>query len=266
MSERLIPLEGVFNFRDFGGYAVMGGQVKRGMLFRSANLHRATAADQEKLQALGLAVVVDLRRAGERASEPSAWSAQTQPRVIDSDEGHADAAPPHLKALLAAEEVSADKMRDYMLDIYVRMPFEARHRALFSGAFAALAAQETPALVHCAAGKDRTGVLCALVLHALGVSREDVFADYALTNDAIASSGVLEKAIARFSKRLGRPLTADQLRPMAGVEPAYLEAALEEIERRSGSLGDYLRESLGVSEQAQAAIRSHLVAEDETVA
>lgn len=260
-ASRFIPLDGVFNFRDFGGYLTNdGGRVRSGRLFRSAHLARASAADQERLIELGVAVSVDLRRPGERRAEPCAWPAAATPRIIASDLGVEEDLPPHIRFLRDADSLTAETTRGYMLSTYERLPYEDRHVEAFRGAFSALAAGEGPLHVHCAAGKDRTGVLCALIHAALGVSQADIFHDYDLTNRQDALEGILEQATVRFEQRVGRAITADQLRPMVAVHDEYLETAFDAIDRRSGGVDGYLTEILGVSDEDRRAIQSALVA------
>ncbi len=260
MSDRLVPLEGVFNFRDFGGYATIdGGRVKRGHLFRSAHLARATSADWDTLRPLKLAVCADLRRRGERDHDTTKWPEGEAPRVIVTDAGEKSSLPPHLQFLKETGSISPEEVRAYMITTYERAPMEERHVELFRDVFAALASAETPLLVHCAAGKDRTGVLCALILDTLGVSRDDVFDDYDLTNRSGVVDGILKQAAARFSKRLERDIEPEQLRPMIGVEEAYLAAAIAAIESEFGTIESYREKVLGVTPQMRERMRAHLV-------
>lgn len=262
MSDRLLQFEGVYNFRDFGGYAsAHGGAVKRGRLYRSAHLARATEGDHARLRDMGIAVVADLRRTEERRLEPSAWAEGEAggPRVIACDLGERSSLPPHLQFLKETGRLDEDSVRAYMISVYERLPFEERHQSLFSQTLCALAEGEAPLLVHCAAGKDRTGVLCALILTTLGVSREDVFEDYDLTNRNAAIDGILEQAAQRFSAKLERDITPDQLRPMIGVDAEYLEAALDAITREVGTVERYLETALGAGAESVAAMRAHLL-------
>lgn len=254
MRDRLLELEQVLNFRDFGGYETSeGGSVRRGALYRSAAFAEASDADVARLDELGVHVVVDLRRPEERQREPNRWPGEGT-RVISNDEGNATGLPPHLMALLQ-DNLTADAVAGYMRRIYREFPYENRHIDLYRAWFMAL--EETPgaAIIHCAAGKDRTGLGCALTLHVLGVSKDAIFADYELTNAVLDLDARLPRIQARMEERLGRALDAEALRPMLGVDPDYLHGALDEIERQSGSIDAYLHSVLGVDPRKRDALR-----------
>ena len=100
-------------------------------------------------------------------------------------------------------------------------------------------------LVHCAAGKDRTGTFVALVQSLLGVSPDDIMADYMLTETAVDIDAILEPAAAMYSERYGRPMSADTLSPMFGVDPDYLNVAMA----RMGDAEGYAADVLGLPEE-----------------
>lgn len=258
MRDRLVELERVLNFRDFGGYdAAEGSRVKRGMLYRSAHFADATEADIARLDALGVHVVVDLRRPEERQREPNRWPGESR-RVISNDEGNAEGLPPHLMALLQ-DNVTAESVDGYMRQIYREFPYEPRHVDLYRSWFAALNDAEGALVIHCAAGKDRTGLGCALTLHALGVGEDAIFADYELTNAVLDIDQRLPRIQARMEERLGRTLDAAALKPMLGVNADYLRGALDAIETNAGSIDAYLENVLGVGSSERAALRRKLL-------
>src|SRR5262245_37826338 len=114
--DRLVNLENVLNFRDFGGYDADGGRVKRGMLFRSAHFSEASPSDVERLNALGVRFIVDLRRTEERSFEPNRWPGESA-HVFFSDEGPTSALPPHLAALMQSD-LSPASVETYMHSLY----------------------------------------------------------------------------------------------------------------------------------------------------
>lgn len=262
MTDRLIPLEGVLNFRDFGGYAGADGRaVSRGRLFRSAHLARASARDLETIGALDLALVADLRRPLERAAEPGPWGGAGRPRVletalVDGDDG----LPPHAGYFREETGVTSDGVRAYMLDVYARIPFVAHHAPVFTDVFRSLAEEGGPLLVHCAAGKDRTGVLCALILDALGVDEAAIVADYEMTNHVVDLDRIAAHAAERASARYGVKASPEAMAPMACVSADYLAEAWRAIREQCGSLAAYRRDVLGVTPEAEAGLRARLLA------
>ncbi len=260
MQDRLVPFDRILNFRDFGGWETAdGASIARGRLFRSASFHDATDTDIEKLNAMDLRFLVDLRRPEERAHEPSKWQNESC-RVIFNDEGAdgAPALPPHLIALLQSD-LTPGATREYMLSLYREIPFDPRLIRLYRDWFAELGAGGA-GVVHCAAGKDRTGVICALTLTALGVDEEAVFADYEFTNRAVDLEKRMPKIQARMEERLGRKLDPAALKPMLGVEIDYLCETLRAIDARYGSVDAYLADVLDVGENSRARLRDALSA------
>jgi len=258
MSDRLLPFQALDNFRDYGDYAVAEGRVARGRLYRSAHQARATEADLDQLARLNLATVVDLRRPSERRDQPSRRPANWAGQVIESvhdDGGEA----PHITFLKTADLTEASG-RTFMIDTYRRLPFEPAHVDLFSRYFRALAQGEGPVLIHCAAGKDRTGLLAALTHSLLGVSREDLIDDYLLTNVAVDLEGRAEGIAKKLTAMTGRPATHGAVVAFLGVEADYLDAAFAEITARHGSLAAYREQVLGADPALAERIRERLTA------
>jgi protein tyrosine/serine phosphatase len=258
MHDRLIPFDRVLNFRDFGGYDTPQGPVARGRLYRSASFHDATEADIAKLEAMDVRFLVDLRRAEERSFEPNRWPGENR-RSIFYDEG-ADSRvllPPHLVALLQSD-LSAASVTSYMKSLYREIPFDPRLVKLYRTWFAELG-EGGVGVIHCAAGKDRTGIGCALTLLALGVSEDDAFADYEFTNRAVDIEARLPRNQERMEERLARKLDAASLRPMLGVDMNYLREAFDAIRARNGGVDAYLAEVLAVGEVERAKLREQLV-------
>lgn len=257
MQDRIKPLDGVLNFRDFGGYATTdGGAVVTGKLFRTAAFNEATENDTAWLSRLGAKFIVDLRRPEERAEAPNLWPGDGT-RVVTNDEGYKEL-PAHI-GVLTQTDFTADSVRDYMRLAYTHYPFEPRYVALFTSWLHGLAEEGGPAIVHCAAGKDRTGVACALVLTALGVDREAIIADYELTNVAVNFEKRWPTIRARMSERLGREVSAEAIRPMLGVHVDYLNAAIDAMEERHGDISSYMKAVLGVDEAMTEKLRQHFV-------
>ena len=257
MKDRILPLEGVRNFRDFGGYESRhGGRVRHGRLYRSGHYGEATHGDLRQVRQLGIAVQADLRRPDEREKQPGKWSA---PLTITNDGGREHEAP-HAKFLMKVE-ADAEKAEAWMTDYYRMAPFRPHHKALFSDWFTHLAdlSEDEAGLVNCAAGKDRTGILCALTHHVLGVSEEDIRADYVLTNAAVDVDARLDEIAEMFNAHIGKTYEPEVFRPFIGVRLPYLETALATIVDEAGSLDTYLSDTLGITPAQQDTIREKLL-------
>ena len=253
--QRVLDSEGVGNLRDYGGYPTRDGRrVKRGVLFRSAHHGAATERDLQTLSRLGCVTVVDLRRRSERERDPSRRHPEFTAQVIDNDIGDVGTAP-HL-TFLAEADLTPQTITGFMVREYERMPFEARHLDLYSRYFAALAEGAAPVLIHCAAGKDRTGILAALTHHVLGVSDEDAMADYLLTNTAGHHARRAPEVAANLAANFGRSFPIETVKSFMGVQPVYLHTAWRVIGERYGSVDGYLEQALGVD----AARRERIVA------
>lgn len=259
MPSRIHRFDALDNFRDYGDYATSAGRrVAGGRLFRSAHQAQASDADLERLAALRIGAVVDLRRPSERRRQPSRRPAGFSAVVIESgfdDGGEA----PHLTFLRTAE-LTPDSGRRFMTDTYRALPFEAAHLDLFARYFRVLADAEAPVLIHCAAGKDRTGLLAALTHGLMGVHADDMIEDYLLTNTAVDLEARAPGIARQLEATTGRPVAHDAVVAFLGVEPVYLETALAEIADRFGSVDGYLEQALGVDAALRDRIGQRLAA------
>jgi protein tyrosine/serine phosphatase len=241
---RMIRLEGVGNLRDFGGYATHCGRgLKAGRFYRSGHQGMATDADLEALAALNLAVVVDLRRPDERQRQPNRLWPGFSAKVISSDLADVDRG---WEAALPGADPTPEFFDNMMLDWYRRAPFGPRMTYLYGRFFEAMAETDGGVLIHCAVGKDRTGLLAALAHHLAGVRREDLVEDYLLTNTAPYQQELGPRIGQIIQALTGKTPSDEAVRVAMGVRPQYLETALSEIEARYGSIDAYLEQALGV--------------------
>jgi protein tyrosine/serine phosphatase len=231
--------------------------MARGRFFRSANHHKASDADLTRLAELGLGVIVDLRQPAEREREPSRRWRGFAAEVVENAEAeqHAD-----FHAQLRNSDLSAAWFFAHSADFYSRAPYDPRHVDLFRRYFHALADGEGAILVHCAAGKDRTGLICALTHHVAGVHRDDMLDDYLLTNDEARVSAKINSMGGWLERTVGRRPPDGALRVAVSVDPAYLERAFGAIEERQGTLDAYLEATLGLDAALRARVRQRLLA------
>lgn len=239
-TERHIPLQGATNFRDFGGYAGRDGRtVKWRRLFRSDRLSELTAEDYAVLGAHGIRAVYDLRRDSETALAPTNWRGEAPPELIRSPL-FGDEAGLNTFQRIAADEAArhdADRSRAIMSQMYVRMLTEESPLAQFGKIFGRLTGPEAfPAVFHCAAGKDRTGVTCALILGVLGVGREDIADDFMLTQRYYNSEENLKKRVGQIVAEADMGFWSEEaLIPIFGVERAYIDTALDLVDEAGGA-------------------------------
>lgn len=233
-APRIHVVEGISNLRDAGGYIGMNGaRLRHGRLFRSA--HPAGLDDQGLMQltVLGIGTVVDLRGVAESAAK-----SMRDPSGLPLERVHValePSTPPIVRALIAEGRATPEALRNVMLGSYRR--YVAERTPLFAKAAAVVIDRiDRGVMVHCAAGKDRTGFLIAMLLAALEVPRETIFLDYLATNTAWDGGG-------------GDPpagLSKEAHDGMRAASPTYLEAAFDEIDRLYGSFDDYLATGLGI--------------------
>lgn len=254
VGSRVLELQGVHNFRDCGGYNLKGGgRLKPGVLWRSGQHHGATDADLARINALGLAHIVDLRTDRERTLMPCRRPEQFAGQVHFVADG-SDIQAPHVAAAIR-EAHSPDVMRDNMASTYRTMPSRPKLVEAIRLYLDLVASGDGPVLINCMAGKDRTGWSVAMLHSAVGVHRDDIIADYLLTNTAGDSEARIQAGI-RSSSAWTNKLSEEAIRVMMAVEARYLEAALDTAIAEHGSLEAYQRDVLGVDE----AKRERLVA------
>ena len=255
---RVQPLDGVHNFRDYGGYRAAAGMLRRGLLFRSGQHADASATDLDRIHALDLRTVVDLRGDAERAAAPCVRHPAFGAEVLFAPgETAGIELAPHEEA--GAGIATAAQARAAMTRLYENMPFRpvlVRSLRLY---MAALAEGEGASLVHCLAGKDRTGLAVALVHDLLGVHADDIMADYLLTNTAGDQSARVAAAAAGIRDRYGAAMDDAAIATLMGVEAAYLDTAFAAIRARHGSVAAYARDVLGVDDTWREPVEARLV-------
>lgn len=252
---RVLPLEGIHNFRDYGGYPVAGGgRVKSGVLWRSGQHVDAKDEDLQAVDALALAHVIDFRGVSERENAPCRRSPGFDAEVHYYDGETANLAP-HLEAV--SEALDEDGAHRAMERIYRNLPNREPVLWVMRRYFAVLAQGDGASLVHCLAGKDRTGMAVALLHHALGVHPDDAMEDFLLTNTAGNIDARVAAGASAVRARWG-DISDETIRILMGVDARYLHAMRESVESAHGSIDAFLRDVLGVDDARREALRLHL--------
>lgn len=224
----------IHNFRDCGGYATTDGQrMRTGRLYRSGTLDDAREADLHTVQAIGLKTIVDLRAPREKKQElPRLDGLRRIDVPIELENRVREKVQPLMTKRGAEGEVI-----DILQQMYRDLADEAWPQAseLFK---ILLNADAYPVLIHCRAGKDRTGFMCALVQQAVGVERAAILQDYCETNNHF---GLVSPRMERMMKimSLGK-LQMENVRASLAAREEYLQAALDRIERNHGGMTAYL--------------------------
>ncbi len=251
-------IDSIVNFRDFGGVGSrFGGHIKRDRLFRSGSLNTARGNDIEQLLNFDFALVADLRFAGEREEEPSPWPPAFADRIHAHD-GKRDAEAPHMGPLRngSMDEALAEQI---YLKFYREIAFDPLYRPLFARVLNALPDLEGRVLIHCSAGKDRTGALVALIQHALGTPREEIIADFMKSRESPGLKAMALPTARKLQEKFGVPVRLELMRKLLDVEEQYMAAFFDEIERVCGSTDAYL-DAAGLIESRRQRLRERLLA------
>jgi protein-tyrosine phosphatase len=245
-----VKVDGALNVRDIGGYTGQGGKhVKRGLVIRTASLSKVTDGGLADLKRLKISVSVDFRTASE----------------VNSD--HQDRLPAgvrrfaapvnfgQLKSFWTNPPVSLNPAATFMMNGYRAMVTDKAMRTQFARTFKLIETSKKPVLYHCTAGKDRTGVMTAILLTTLGVSKQNVYGDYLRSNAELAASN---KKI--FDYYTSEHVDYRIVEPIYTVRAAYLDAWFAQIKTSYGTFGRFLSKGLGLKRADVAKLRRRLLA------
>jgi len=240
-TARRIPVPGTFNFRDVGGYPADGGTIRPGKLFRSDGIHALGDAGRQELRELGVGEIIDLRDDFEVEAMPDDLTGLDvkvlRLPVFEGSGASQDTVGISLEALY-------ERILTLHADVLVSALREIAH------------SDDSAVVVHCTAGKDRTGIVVALALLAVGVDRQTVVADYAESESNL--SGAWLDAMLALVESHDVEITPSLRILLGGSPPEALSGAIDRIEKDHGSVRQYLLDS-GLSELDLAALRSVLV-------
>jgi protein-tyrosine phosphatase len=249
------------NLRDMGGYQTLdGGEVARGRVYRSDAFIGLSAEDIKKIGPLGLKNDYDLRVSAEARAAPDTLPANVRHHLLNVMADLKSTNQPDINALLRTPKEANVVLGDGKVEAlfiegyreFITLPSANRaYRTLF---ISLANGKNLPAVFHCASGKDRTGWAAAALLTLLGVPKETVIADYMRTNEyALPQSA---KVIDAFVAAGGERAIPEAI---IGVNPAYLEASFDEMQKRYGTIEAYFAKGLGIDSAGQQALRDRFL-------
>lgn len=257
-AHRLLNFEGISNFRDLGGYPAADGRaVKWGKLYRSGHLATASNADLAGLAELQLASFIDFRSGAEKTEEPNRLPDPASFALVEIpvlDEGNRNL---FNEISTRIEEGTLGDFDPDLTMVQANRQFADEFTPQFRQFVdTVLEADGAPVLWHCTAGKDRTGFAAAVLLRILGVPQDIIMQDYLASSAPALESRRKELLMLRLFE--GEE-TADKIAVMLGVEPAWLEAAFEQIDTTWGSFDNYVAEGLQLSAADVQRLRANLL-------
>ena len=249
---RKLSMDGSYNTRELGGYKTADGKsVKWGVLFRSDKLSDISLEDQKYLKNLGIQRIVDFRSKAEKTEDPDkipdGMTYIEMPIEVDG------AMRTKIEAILKGE--INRNVKDFLIE--ANEEFIKNYSHIYSKFLKDLAKEQKPTMFHCTAGKDRAGFAAAITLIAIGVSKEDAINDYMKTNEYTAKR--IDEMISKIELMSLYQTDGELLRPLLGVEREYLEAAFKAAENEYGSIENYIRSGLNISEKEIQQLRSFLL-------
>lgn len=265
-GERVIHLKGTTNTRDIGGYQAGDMSTLRwGQIIRSDKLSKLTGKDFQKLEDIGLKTVIDLRTQKEHDESPTVWKGDNPPQFFHFPVGDSNNDWfTSQRKMMKKNRFTQEQSLEHMTEGYRMILDEgtSSYRKLME---VVLDESNWPVLIHCNAGKDRSGVGVALILEALGVDRETIMEEYLLTNKI---SRIEDKAVflSKESKnssrgnRFSKGTSPSAWLPIVGVDAKMLETFYASVDEKYGSMDAYLTE-LGVDQEARFALAASLTTE-----
>ena len=249
LSNRWIKMQKIHNFRDLGGYETENGQVVWGKIFRCGYPGKASQQDIDTIRSLGIRTIVDLRDDGEVKRNPGLFLEGIETLHIQVAD----------RQMVSSFDVGFRRKRllQSFTDNYKTMILDRGAKALGSVLEIISDPANLPILFHCTAGKDRTGVLAALILLHLGVKKEDILKDYALSNKHARYLIENTKRTLKIPRYLG--FHVGQFMPLISANPYTLNETLKYLENRYGDLQTYLVEEASVKQENLELLKQNLI-------
>jgi protein-tyrosine phosphatase len=258
-ADRIVNFQGGQNFREVGGYPTTDGRkLRRGLLWRSARIDELTVDDIEVFHRLGIATIADLRSSRERSLNPTSEAIRAKVRTLTWDAKHRNRDDAQLRDLFSPGAESTHYFQS-ILGLYRTIAID--HAEHFRGIFETVANGGLPVLIHCAAGKDRTGIAVGLLLEIIGVERAFILADYAKTEQLLD----WDRLTAAAALGTGVSLSwLEKLDPAARKllfrsDERYLQSVFTDMEAQHGSVTAFVIERLQVNPAVIERLREQLI-------
>lgn len=257
LDERHLQLNKGTNFRELGGYPTAAGRpLKWCKLLRAGDLAKVTSTDQQTILDHGVTTVIDLRSSAEVQQNPDVlvdgvkWVALP---ILDDDETESTQTVQSLQQLYSLTP-RGGYLR--MLNVYCQLVVSNQAQMAYTRFFRYLLAhgQRETILFHCTAGKDRTGIVAALVLAALGVERQVIYEDYLLTNRY--SRGRVNRRLAEAQRAAMNDEFLASIRDLSLVSRDYLDRVCDIIDEEYGGMRRYLENQIGLTQDDFQQLRS----------
>lgn len=246
IAEKNISIKKVYNFRSIGNIRnVEGRTLKDGMFYRSANLFNLKRKSFDHLEKLGIQEIIDLRNSKEIAQKPDHLPDEIVYKNYSAFEDEGDQLD-HAKKLVLKGKVNGKDADRRMLDFYKE--YVTQNPAMIRKIIAEILESDQPVLYHCTAGKDRTGIITALILTILKFDKETIYNDYLLSNNYRKKLVDKRLNLATNLHFIYPKMDIAVLEKLSWVEMAYLDAAFNEINKKYGSADAYIQQALKINE------------------
>lgn len=241
-------MEKIYNFRDFGGYNTQTGKkIKRGILYRSAQINSPSLSDLKRIEDLGIKTIVDFRSPGEIKRKPDIVNKKIINYIhipIQIKKNNDQKFLFHFLSMLFKRKLSENYFSNCKR-IYIELTGDF-HQEYKKAIKLIMNPDNLPVLFHCAAGKDRTGLAIAFIQMLLGVSKENIFDEYLLTNKHIDNFIMLTEDKIKPLRFFG--ISINDFMPLIEARSEYLESSINYIETHYKSFKDFIIHKLGFSE------------------
>ena len=251
-KQRLLPFKYINNFRDVGGYQTSQSQsIAWRKIYRSGQPGPLEEDDIQLFHSLGIRLILDLRSDDEESGSYKTYLTDISTQIINLPV--IPGGTKSFMAVLRGSEADSDEIARFMCGLYSKMVLD--YADIFRNMFRAILACESgPILIHCAAGKDRTGIAVALLMSALDVPVQTITDDYMLSKEYLDNVQLL----GRFSRQHGLD-GSERYMPLIQVRRDYLNTAFAVIKSECGGIDHYLEQRLGLGKEQRRLLKSRFL-------